>query len=84
MGRKLLTIRIRELALLIRKRHFFIKQLPVGILLLLIFVILLISILASPTLAQLWSEGTTMPTARSEISATSIGDDIYVIGGFDA
>ena len=24
-----------------------------------------------------------MPTARSEITATNIGDDIYVIGGFD-
>ena len=59
------------------------KQLPVGILLLVIPIFLFISILASPTLAQSWSEGATMPTARSEITATNIGDDIYVIGGFD-
>lgn len=59
------------------------KPLPVGILLLPLSVILFISILVSPTIAQPWSEGEIMPTARSEISATNIGDDIYVIGGFD-
>ena len=59
------------------------KQLPAGILPLLIPTFLFISSLASPTLAQSWSEGATMPTARSEITATNIGDDIYVFGGFD-
>jgi N-acetylneuraminic acid mutarotase len=29
-----------------------------------------------------WSNGTTMPTPRTEITATNIGNDIYVIGGF--
>ena len=37
----------------------------------------------SNTLAQPWSKAESMPTARSEIAATSIGDDIYVIGGLD-
>lgn len=30
-----------------------------------------------------WSNGTAMPTPRTEITATNIGNDIYVIGGFD-
>jgi N-acetylneuraminic acid mutarotase len=30
-----------------------------------------------------WSNGTAMPTPRTEITATNIGKDIYVIGGFD-
>ena len=59
------------------------KQLLVGIPLLPILVVLFISVLTSPTLAQSWSEGAAMPTARSEITATNIGDDIYVVGGFD-
>lgn len=29
-----------------------------------------------------WSNGTPMPTPRTEITATNIGNDIYVIGGF--
>ena len=29
-----------------------------------------------------WSIGTSMPTHRTEITATNIGNDIYVIGGF--
>jgi N-acetylneuraminic acid mutarotase len=47
-----------------------------------ILVVHLITMLTSPVLAQSWSEGAAMPTARSEITATNIGDDIYVIGGF--
>lgn len=45
--------------------------------------VLFISLLTSPTLAQTWSNGAIMPTARSEVTAANIGDDIYVIGGFD-
>jgi N-acetylneuraminic acid mutarotase len=30
-----------------------------------------------------WSNGIPMPTPRTEITATIIGDNIYVIGGFD-
>ena len=30
-----------------------------------------------------WSNGTAMPTPRTEIAATNIGNNIYVIGGFD-
>ena len=30
-----------------------------------------------------WSNGTAMPTPRTEIAATNIGNKIYVIGGFD-
>jgi N-acetylneuraminic acid mutarotase len=48
-----------------------------------ILVVMLIPLITIPTLAQSWSEGLTMPTARSEIAATNIGDDIYVIGGLD-
>jgi N-acetylneuraminic acid mutarotase len=59
------------------------KKLSVGILFLPIPVLFFISILASPSLAQSWSEGAPMPTARSEITATNMGDYIYVIGGFD-
>ena len=32
---------------------------------------------------SLWSNGTPMPTPRTEITATNIGNDIYIIGGFD-
>ena len=59
------------------------KKLLVGIPLLPVLVVLIISVSASPTLAQSWSEGAAMPTARSEITATNIGEDIYVIGGVD-
>jgi len=58
------------------------NKLLIEIPLLLILVVLFISLLASPSLAQSWSQGKSMPTARSEITATNIGDDIYVIGGF--
>jgi Kelch motif protein len=54
------------------------------ILLLLPFLsVVFISILSSSASAQSWSEGADMPTARSEITATNIGDEIFVIGGFD-
>src|SRR5918999_5426286 len=35
------------------------------------------------TVDSQWSNGTSMPTSRSEITATIIGDNIYVIGGLD-
>jgi N-acetylneuraminic acid mutarotase len=35
------------------------------------------------TVNSQWSNGTSMPTSRSEITATIIGDNIYVIGGLD-
>src|SRR5687768_14724335 len=35
------------------------------------------------TVDSRWSNGTSMPTSRSEITATIIGDNIYVIGGLD-
>jgi len=60
------------------------NQLIAGILLLLpILPVFFISMSSSAALAQSWSEGANMPTARSEISAINIGDEIYVIGGFD-
>ena len=59
------------------------RQLPLGILLLPTPILFFISMFTSPALAQTWSEGSPMPTARSEITAANIGDDIYVIGGFD-
>jgi N-acetylneuraminic acid mutarotase len=43
----------------------------------------LLPLITSPAMALSWSEGATMPTPRAEITATNIGDDIYVIGGFD-
>jgi N-acetylneuraminic acid mutarotase len=35
------------------------------------------------TVESLWSNGTSMPTHRSEITGTIIGDNIYIIGGLD-
>jgi N-acetylneuraminic acid mutarotase len=32
---------------------------------------------------SLWSSGTPMPTPRTEVTATSIEDNIYVVGGLD-
>jgi N-acetylneuraminic acid mutarotase len=58
------------------------KEFFVGMSLTPILVVHLITMLTSPVLAQSWSQGAPMPTARSEITATNIGDDIYVIGGF--
>lgn len=59
------------------------KEYLVGIPLLLILVVYFITMLTSPVLAQSWSQGASMPTARSEIAAANIGNDIYVVGGFD-
>jgi N-acetylneuraminic acid mutarotase len=60
-----------------------VRELLVAILVSTILIILLIPLITLPAMAQSWSEGATMPTPRSEITATNIGDDIYVIGGFD-
>ena len=35
------------------------------------------------TQSSWWFNGTPMPTPRTEVTATIIGDNIYVIGGFD-
>jgi N-acetylneuraminic acid mutarotase len=35
------------------------------------------------TSESIWSIGKSMPTPRTEVTATIIGDNIYVIGGFD-
>jgi Kelch motif len=59
------------------------KELLIAILTSTVLAVMLIPLITIPTLAQSWSEGLTMPTARSEIAATNIGDDIYVIGGLD-
>jgi N-acetylneuraminic acid mutarotase len=59
------------------------KEFLVGMPLLLILVVYFIIMLTSPVMAQSWSQGASMPTARSEIAAANIGDDIYVVGGFD-
>ena len=61
------------------------KRLLFAILLLPVLTVLVISIPLgiSHSLAMPWSEAESMPTARSEIAATNIGDDIYVIGGLD-
>lgn len=32
---------------------------------------------------QPWTKGADMPTARSELAVTNIGEDIYVVGGLD-
>ena len=59
------------------------RELLVAILVSTILIILLIPLITTLAMAQSWSKGAGMPTARSEITATNIGDDIYVIGGFD-
>jgi N-acetylneuraminic acid mutarotase len=38
---------------------------------------------STETTKSLWSIGTSMPTPRTEVTATIIGDNIYVIGGLD-
>jgi N-acetylneuraminic acid mutarotase len=38
---------------------------------------------SSSSTRSFWTNGAPMPTSRSEIAATSLGDTIYVIGGFD-
>ena len=35
------------------------------------------------TAESIWSIGKSMPTPRTEVTATIINDNIYVIGGFD-
>ena len=59
------------------------REFLVAILVSTILITLPIPLITSPAMAQSWSKGAGMPTARSEITATNIGDDIYVIGGFD-
>jgi N-acetylneuraminic acid mutarotase len=60
-----------------------VRELLVAVLVSTILIILLIPLKTSAAMALSWSVGATMPTPRAEITATNIGDDIYVIGGFD-
>jgi N-acetylneuraminic acid mutarotase len=69
-----------------------------GFLLLLLLVMSVCSISATVSLGQtaqrpqlsdgvtksFWTKAADIPTPRTEVSATSLGDAIYVIGGFDA
>ena len=38
---------------------------------------------SSSTAESFWNNGAPMPTPRTEIAAALLGDNIYVIGGFD-
>ena len=59
------------------------RELLVAVLVSIILIILLIPLITSPAMAQSWSQGATLSTPRPEITASNIGDDIYVIGGLD-
>src|SRR5918911_4090703 len=55
---------------------------------LLLLVIPIYSIAAATTsnndhTKSFWTNGSPIPTPRTEVSATAVGDSIYVIGGFD-
>jgi len=60
-----------------------VRELLVAVIASTILIISLIPLITSSAMAQSWSEGATMPTPRPEITASNIGDDIYVIGGYD-
>jgi len=60
-----------------------VRELLVAMIVPTILIISLIPLITSPAMAQSWSEGADMPTPRSEITASNIGDDIYVMGGYD-
>src|SRR5918996_1585673 len=38
---------------------------------------------ATATAESFWTAGALMPTARTEVTAAVLNNDIYVIGGFD-
>jgi N-acetylneuraminic acid mutarotase len=38
---------------------------------------------SSSTAESFWNNGAPMPTPRTEIAAALLGDNIYIIGGFD-
>jgi N-acetylneuraminic acid mutarotase len=40
--------------------------------------------LSDGPMKSFWTKAAPMPTPRTEVSVTSLGDAIYVIGGFDA
>ena len=37
----------------------------------------------APAAEPFWTEGAPMPTPRTEVAVTILGDNVYVIGGFD-
>ena len=78
-----ITIRIQELVLLIRKRHLKYEAIACWNTTLTNSDTSFHFNFGITNSSAIRSEGATMPTARSEITATNIGDDIYVIGGFD-
>ena len=54
----------------------------------LLFIVNILSIsIAQETIAPaaepFWTKGAPMPTPRTEVAATILGDNVYVIGGFD-
>jgi len=59
------------------------KELLVAVIASTILIISLIPLITSPAMAQSWSAGADMITARTDFTASNIGDDIYVIGGLD-
>ena len=48
-----------------------------------ILCILLVIPIQSHASVQSWTDGANMPSARAEIAVTSMGEDIYVVGGLD-
>jgi N-acetylneuraminic acid mutarotase len=60
-----------------------VRELLVAVLVPTILIIMLIPLITSPAMAQSWSEGADMIGPRTDFTASNIGDDIYVIGGFD-
>jgi len=60
-----------------------VRELLVAVIVSTILIISLIPLITSPAMAQSWSEGADMITARTDFSASNIGDDIYVIGGLN-
>ena len=56
--------------------------------LLLLFIVCILPIpiaqtISSTTIEPFWTKGAPMPTPRTEVAATFLADNIYVIGGFD-
>jgi len=60
-----------------------VRELLVAVIVSTILIIMIIPLITSPAMAQSWSQGATILTPRVEITASNIGDDIYVIGGLD-
>jgi N-acetylneuraminic acid mutarotase len=70
---------------LIRTLTVLLRIAAVLVLLIIVFVlpIFMIQITTTATTESFWTAGAPMPTPRTEVTATVLEDDIYVIGGFD-